>query len=328
MAVITTSELLDKFFEGKDPEIVRRVRPQVDRPEMYAYELKIGKQLVDMNVDELFEMILTFNVDRRTKVQKADSIVYTSYPQIASAFRSLFNFYIDNYEVIRNPWNDKRMRGVNAANRLAESREPITWETVEDAIKKVRGAYDTDKANYIECVMLLFYNGFAKAEEIVSLTEDMINFKSKQIRLTGRTITLSDRCFELLTYVHGMSSLGAWRGQYTMLSYHGGYFKYPVRPNKEEEFNSRPPVEVASTINRRILVDVKGMFNIDINYKNLYLLGFYDSIVKTCGEDRARELVLSYRNSADTVELMKLAMNYGVDVDNITELKRLMRRFV
>ena len=56
MAVISTQELFKRFFENKDPETVRKTRSQVDRPEVYAYEEKIGKQLVDMNEDELFEL--------------------------------------------------------------------------------------------------------------------------------------------------------------------------------------------------------------------------------------------------------------------------------
>ena len=43
LAVISTHELFDRFFENKDPETVRKTRSQVDRPEVYAYEAKIGK---------------------------------------------------------------------------------------------------------------------------------------------------------------------------------------------------------------------------------------------------------------------------------------------
>lgn len=37
MAVIETSELFDKFFDGKNPDVVKKTRPQIDRPEVYAY---------------------------------------------------------------------------------------------------------------------------------------------------------------------------------------------------------------------------------------------------------------------------------------------------
>lgn len=47
MSVIPTKVLFDKFFEGKDPETVRKTRAQVDRPEVYAYEAKIGNRNVN-----------------------------------------------------------------------------------------------------------------------------------------------------------------------------------------------------------------------------------------------------------------------------------------
>lgn len=328
MAVIETSKLFDKFFEGKDPTTVKKTRSQIDRPEVYAYEAKIGKQLVDMNVDELFGMIESFNDNRKHGCDNNYSINYNSYSQISSSYRSLFNFYIDNYEVIKNPWYDKRMRGVEATERLAKTKEAFTWETVDNAIKQVRSAYDRDKAKYIECIILLYYNGFSKAEEIVALTEDMINFKTKEVRLSGRTITLSDRCFELLTFVHNMTTLDGWRGDYLMASYRGNYFKYAIRPKEEDEFNNRSQEEIANMINRRILVDVKKKFSIDISYRLLYLLGFFDNLVATYGADRARALVLSVRNSEDTEDLMKAAREYGVVTDNVSHLKRMLRPFI
>ena len=81
-------------------------------------------------------------------------------------------------------------------------------------------------------------------------------------------------------------------------------------------------------VNRRILVDVKKKFGVDINYRILYLLGFYDTVVKTYGAERARELVLSVRNSEDAEDLMKLAREYGVVADNVSHLKRFLRPFI
>ena len=98
MAEYTTKQLFDMFFAQKDENTAYKTRPQIDRPEVYAYEKKIGKQLVDMDVDELFEMILTFNGDRRA-ANTSYSISYSSYDQIASLYRTFFNFYIDTVDV-------------------------------------------------------------------------------------------------------------------------------------------------------------------------------------------------------------------------------------
>lgn len=328
MAVIETSKLFDAFFKEKKESIVKKTRSQIDRPEVYAYEKKIGKQLVDMDADELFDMIQTFNDNRKHGEDNGYSINYNSYTQISSNYRSLFNFYIEKYEVIKNPWNNPKMRGAEAVKRLAKTKEAFTWETVTKAIKCVHEEYSQDKANYIECMLLLYYNGFAKAEEIVSLTEDMINFKTKEIQFPDRTIVLSDRCFELLMYVHNMTSLDGWRTEYLMVSYRNGYFKYAVRKKERKSFNDRPPEEIANMINRRIIKEVKNTFSIDINYRLLYLLGFYESLVSAYGKDRAKDLVLSVRNSEDAEDLMKAAKNYGLTVNNVSHLKRMLMPFI
>lgn len=326
MAKISTKELFDNFFAEKTLETAAKTRPQIDRPEVYEYEAKIGKQLVEMDVDELFEMVLSFNNNRGTS--GAYSISYSSFSQIFSMYRSLFNFYIDNYEIIRNPFNDKRMKGAQAAQRLAQSKEPFTWKNVEEAIFKVHENYEFNKANYIECILLLYYNGFSKAEEIASLTENMIDFKNKSVMLPGRTLKLSDRCFELLTFVHNLTSLEGWKYDYLVKSWRGNYFKYIIRPKEEASFDDRTLSEIGNLINRRILTDVKKKFGLDINYRILYLLGFYDKVVKQYGEERTYELITSVRNSKNTEDLMKIARDYGVVVDSVTVLKRLLRPFI
>ena len=71
MAVITTKQLMDEYFaeqeeQGKD---VRRNRSQLDRSEVYAYEERVGKQLVELNADEILEMISTFQ-NKKNKSKK------------------------------------------------------------------------------------------------------------------------------------------------------------------------------------------------------------------------------------------------------------------
>lgn len=324
---ISTKELFDRFYEGRDINTVRKLRPQVDRPEVYEHERKLGKSLVDMNADELFDMVRSFN-NNRMNDSSGYSVSYASYDQIASQYRSIFNYYIDNIRVIRNPWNEKCMRGMEASKRLAQDRDAITWNTIDNIIKKVYDEYEEGRAKYIECIMLLFYNGFSKAEEIALLKEDMIDFKHKQVRLYGRTIQLSDRCFELLETVHNMDTLLGWRGDYTMVTWQDGYFKYGIRPKEVETFNQRTLCDVASFINKKILVLVRQKFGVDINYRILYLLGFYDSMVNDCGRVCVNRIITSIRDSNDVKVLMNYARRYGMPVDSISQLKRSLRPFL
>ena len=103
MAVIPTKVLFDKFFEGKDPDTIRKTRAQVDRPEVYVYEANVGKQLVDMNEDELFEMICSFH-NKKSAVREGLKVGSGTFKKYVSNFRLIFQFYIDNFEVNCTPF--------------------------------------------------------------------------------------------------------------------------------------------------------------------------------------------------------------------------------
>lgn len=311
-------------------DTARKIRPSVDRPEVYEYERQLGKSIFDMEVDELFGLILSFNKSREWGNSNF-SISYGSYDQIASTYRSIWNFYIDNkIAVIRNPWNDKRMRGAAATKRLAASKEPFTYKIIDDVIKRLYDEYPDDSYNskYIECLLLLFYNGFAEAQEIVLLNEEMINFHTKAVRLPGRTIHLSDRCFELLEYVHKLDVIETERGTYTAVPYHEGYFKFIIRPKNNASFQGKSLTEAGAVITRKITQEVKKRYSIDINYRMIYLLGFYDYIVQQSDADRAKKLVMSIRNSDDAKELLQYSREYGLNADNVSYIKKLLRPFV
>lgn len=326
MAKKTTKELMDEFFDSHSGDTIVRMRSQVDRPELYEYEEKIGKQLVDMNVDELFEMIMSFKANNRKNAKFMVS--HSSYAQISYLYRAIFNYYIDNIEIIRNPFNDPRMRGREANKRLAQNRDTLTWDSVQEILNNVHRDFEHDKADYIECIIQLFYNGFANVDEIVNLTKDDVNTKNKTVRLNGRTITLSDRCYELLIKVHNMDKLDGWRGDFLMASWHGNYFKYPIRPKNEFDFADKTPVEVGSILNRYLSENVNKKYDTKFNYHNLFYLGFFDHIVSKVGRQRANELVTSYRSSEDAAELMDFANNYGVVIDNVSHLKRALQPYI
>ena len=321
MAMIPTKQLFDEFFDGIDKEYIKRIRKQCDRPEVYEYEKKIGKQLVDMNIDELFDMINSFN-------ENGFSISYSSYDTIAVYYRKVFEYYIDHYELIRNPWHDKRMRGTQAYERLVQGKEPITWEMVDNAIQEVYKTNELERAKYVECIVRLFYDGFEKSEEIVKLKEDMIDFDNKQARLSGRIVQFDDKCFDLLNELHGMEMMKGWRGDYYMASWHDSYFKFPIRPTEKVNFDKRPLVEIGNLINRAISERIRKGLDTDINYRLLYFLGFYDYLVKKCGREEANKILTSVRVKEDINKLSGLAKLYGIDNIDVPRLKKYMRPYI
>ena len=327
MGLISTKELLDRYYESVAGTSAEKTRNMIDKPELYAYETKIGKELIDMDVDDLFGLIFEFGNKRKGKEIKHMTFVY-SYDHLSTLLRALFDFYINNVQPIKNPLNDKRMKGKEATKRLAQGRESFGWKDVEDIIKKIHGGADEDRADYTELIILLYYNGFARAEEIVELKEDMINHHNKTVNLNGVIIRLFDRCYELLVKFNKLETISGWRGDYKLASWRGSYFKFIIRPNQEDKLNDRPKSEMCSSINRQLAVNVNDKYDTKINYHILYMLGFYEFIVGKHGKERTNEMITSYRNSDDADELMSLANEYGVKIDNISHLKRYLRPFV
>ena len=122
-----------------------------------------------------------------------------SLDQVLVIYRKVFDYYIEEFEVIKNPFRNPKLRGTELYNRLYENKERFSWEMVEDIIRKLHSGDNQARADYIELIMLLYYNGFENATEIVEMQERDVNHKMKAVLLPGKTIHLSDRCYNLLT---------------------------------------------------------------------------------------------------------------------------------
>lgn len=326
MGKISTTELLDKYFESiKDTPAVKQ-RVIIDKPELYAYEQKIGKELIDMDVDDLFGLINEINNKKNGKEIPFMTAHY-SFDHLTVLLRAIFNFYIDTVEPIKNPMYDKRMKGKEATKRLAQGKETLRFDYVQSIIDKVHNDTTEDRADYVELIMLLYYSGFENAEEIATFKGSAINHRNRTIAMTGRTVQLTDRCYELLQKFEGIDELVEWRTYY-LTTYRGGYFKFIVQEKQLDEFDDRDIRSICNMINRQISVYVNQPYNTKINFSILYWLGFYDSIIKKYGEEETNRMLLSFRNSDDVTKLMNCARDYGVKVDNISHLKRFLRPFI
>lgn len=328
MARVDTKSVFDAYFEQIDPKKAGKLRPLVDRPEVYGYEEELGKQIFDMNEDELLDMLISFN-KKRTYGNKDYSISYTSYDQMASNYRAIWNYYINNIELIRNPWNSKKMRGANARDRIAAAKETISYSLIEYVLSKIRNRYDdVEYGKYLECLILLFYCGFASPKEIILLKEDMINFRTHDVRFPGKTIHLSDRCIELLQFIHERDEIQTLRKPFALVSYHGGYFKVAIDKNEVESFQERDIDDISACLNRKISMYVRNEYDVGIRGRTIYLLGFYDYIVKRAGKEHARDLITTLNNIEYTDELAGYAKEYGVFVTNSGFIKKMLRPYV
>lgn len=326
MAKKDTASLLDEYFTTRPETTAKKIRGQIDRPELYAYEKEIGKPLVDMESQEIAEMIKTFS--NKSFSNKVYKMSYRTYDTLLSILRDFFNWYIDNYEVIKNPCNDKKIKGRNVVALFADDVKIFDKDAMEEAIERIRNSQIEEYADYQEAIIRMFYEGFPEAIDIVNLKEDDINHEKKTAIVKGREIQLSDRLYELLVKINHMDEYPAHRGSYLLLSYRGSYFKFPTRAKFEKEFNDRPPEYWAGHISRLFNRDIKNKLDININARTLYLRGFYDFMVDTVGKEETDRLIMSIRNSDDSRKIMSLAEEYGVVEQNVTTLKKVLMPFV
>lgn len=326
MAKKDTASLLDEYFTTRPETTAKKIRGQIDRPELYAYEKEIGKPLVDMEAQEIAEMIKTFS--NKSFSNKVYKMSYRTYDTLLSILRDFFNWYIDNYEVIKNPCNDKKIKGRNVVALFADDVKIFDKDAMEEAIERIRNDQIEEYADYQEAIIRMFYEGFPEAIDIVNLKEDDINHEKKTAIVKGREIQLSDRLYELLVKINHMDEYPAHRGSYLLLSYRGSYFKFPTRAKFEKEFNDRPPEYWAGHISRLFNRDIKNKLDININARTLYLRGFYDFMVDTVGKEETDRLIMSIRNSDDSRKIMSLAEEYGVVEQNVTTLKKVLMPFV
>lgn len=328
MAKVTTKELIDEYFSTLDEVTAKKTRAHIDRPEVYAYEKEIGKDLIDMNAEELLDMISTFGKKGMSK--DGTSISYNSYKQVLVLLRSLFDMYIMKYQVIINPANSKLLKGKNAYERLKEGKTVLTFERLQEIIKIVYEDYPQNyyMPKYIELIILLFYCGFATSFEILSVKEDMIDFETRVVTLPTKKIQLSERCLYLFKYFNEIKELEALKGYYYPVSWHDSYFKFCVRESQVGGFDNRTEQDVAAMIVRSMTRKIRQEHKIDLNYRKIYSLGFYDYCVKQVGEDKTKELITATRNPEKTAELQSLMDEYGFVTDNITTAKNILFAYI
>lgn len=336
MQTVETSQLFKEFFATKPKTTVERIQGMVERPEVYDYEQQIGKKLMDMNEDELFEMISGFHYSRGNS--KKDILLSpASYDVIINQYRDLWNYYIDHYEIIKNPWYSRNMRGKIIAERLSKNTVLFTKEQYEDFIKFIQN-YEIEKANYIECIVRLFHDGFASPKDILNMKEHMIDFKQMIVHIDDkRIIHLEKRTMELLQYVHRMEDLAVAFKQYKALPYHDSYFKFIVRVGKKDKdlsdekfqnmFDQRKPDDVARRL-AGYVSRTSSQSDITVNFTILYLYGMYDQCREKVGEERLVELLNAEQDRDMYAELYGLVEDYGLSQPRFSIVKRSLKQFI
>ncbi len=319
----STKELFDMYFATRAESSVKKIRGQIDRPEVYAYEEKIGKHLEDMDTQDIIGMMRTFKLSSDT--EKNYKVSTRTYEIMLSLYRSFFDWYIDNIKIIKNPCNSKEIRG-KVTELFTRDGKILTWNVLQELIDDIRFNSLPEVADYYECLIRACYEGFPRMLDLVTFKESDINHEKKTVIICGREVKISDRLHKLFVTINHMDTFPAHRGYYMMIDCDGSYFKFPTR--ERNIYDGKDPEYWASYLNRVFNREIKVKMGMNVNARMVYLLGFYDYIVKKCGKSEAERLVTAKRDSEAAEKLMGLADEYGIVQKNVTNLKQMLGQFI
>ena len=312
MAKISTRELFDRFYEDSNysPSRIANVKKNLDVPILYEYEMKIGKQMVDMDKDEFIQLVrvlLTKSLDPNVRVP----ILYTTYKNLRTFMISVCEWYSNNIEPIKIWLRTPELKGSEGlATILKLSADTLTWDALQNVFNDIEKEHGKDRADYIRLMAGLFHCGFYEIKEIIELKEKDVDLRRMSVILPGRVVKLDEATAKLLQANHAATSFYGAKHEFFMLSWRDSYVHFVVSPNYADDYNSRSESEVAILINKMMVVYVRNGYGINITFKNIYWLGFYDYIVSQCGEEHAKEIITTDRQYIE--ELTQYAREFGV----------------
>ena len=328
----TTEDWVNEFLECTYGDRADKQRSLIDRKELYQYEEEIGKSIFEMNADD----IIGFLSNYRTILDKTVPVKFGGLHHVTSILRAFFNFYINHKDgqLIENPMKDKRFWASNMCGILygADSNSPTrqmrSRKDLDDFIAFLYAEdIPDDRAIYYHCICQLFYCGVPSAKYIVLLKEEHIDLNNKIIYIGERRIHLTDICVKLLQAVHKMSKMsGNDKTSYVMCHYHDGYFKFPVMTSFVDNFDSRSIVDVQSGITRKMRRAFLE-FQMDANVYDVFMLGFYDYIVREHGVEKTNKMINTRGNREYTQTLYDCARKYGIKVSKPDHIKTNLLRF-
>lgn len=313
----STKELLDMFFD--EYPRVQTKRNILDREELYSYEKQTGKELKDMSSEDILGLVKAVyckTPDCVPNISTCDNFLKVT--------EKFFDWYARRIYLRINPCDVDFLKGMGLRISLTDKENALSFAKVQRVIDMIR-ENEGDKADYYELVILLFYNGFRKAEEITTMQESMIDHENRKVYLRGKTVQLSDRCYELLNKVHNLSSVKdtSYDKYYDVISWRDSYFKFIVLPSCSKDFDDKDINEVNGKISLILTDTISKKYSIKLTAVTLYWLGFYDYMIEQIGRQNANKAILASRDAESKRQIETLAKMYGIQVNNSTMVSRI-----
>lgn len=287
-----------------------------------SLETKFGKPFIAFDIPECQEYIKLNMSNKKTSNEATAQKSLVMYCNIRKVYKKMWEWYIDNVEVVRNPWTND-IFSEKKAYEWAFSEQKIDLNTYQRAIEVISNNYDGDYAIYLECVCTLFYEGFSNPKEVPLLKKSDIDFQIRTIKIEDRVIHVSERLLHLLKKVHDMDGFDHYHTRSDCVTWHGSYFKFIAQHGSvvENENLARVAKRVTDAMK-----NVRSNADFEISVRILYMTGFVNfAIQKTGSRESAKEVILETKNNKQFVELLN---EYGFKTKTISSLRKQFYRYL
>lgn len=295
---MTTQELIReyteyKFRNGKTDK--KRFENYYDREEIYAYEKKLNKTILNMSKDEIFDMIFTFNFR---------DITFVTFKSMCEFFNGLFGYYIDNYGRIKAPLTDEDIKVSNTRIEYYKRHTPIVNEEEINKLLEGISKENSDFTLHIECMIRLFYEGVYSFDELAGIKAEDVHLDENYIWVGNRKVFISDRIVELLNKLLTKTTIITPIGRYgerefAYVSWNGSYLKFPTdSPETFSDSKEKPRDAISHRIRGYSMKYIKKPLTI----KDVFGVGLYDRMRDFFGDSKADSLIVQSTSPAESRE--------------------------
>lgn len=271
----STEELMRRYCE-ESGELYQTVKV---RPEISAYEEKIGKSFLEMKEYEIRDMFKTF-VDHRSKGKK-HIIAKNIINNIVGFYTRFFNWCIDKgYIKGTNIFLMESLSSREIHAMLYDAyKEEIPVLLEEKEFEKICKACRENFANafYYEAILRLLYEGVIfRLTDLVDIK--VVDTEKNTVLLHKRTVKVSKKLCCLLKEMQGENFVLA-NGTLEARKIDNSYFYFIVKKNREVG-------NIREILSRGFFKDFSRCCGLKITPDLLYYSGLYNFLLKKTGGDR------------------------------------------
>ncbi len=324
MLKMTTKDAVEKYL-SENPN-AEKVKYYLDREEIFEYEAELGKQLLEMNADEIIVLLSRLRNQRNGKKYS----MY-NYERILVMWRAFANWYSREVEIIApHIASDPKLRRKQLTAALSEKdgvrKNKISQNDIDQIISKMQDNEVGVEADYCESVIWLIYCGVKNIREIIEIETDMVDLDAKTIRFEDRSVHLTDRCVDLLRQISAIDTYKGYRKTLYAFKYRPESF-FPLFGTEKmaDNIENRNLTYLSEQLTQKVMRKVK-KYNEHIILRDIYFLGFVHYLRSNVSETDLKIMIgldegEDNKSSQYARKFLNLVMNYGAIDTDISRLK-------